>query len=323
MTKLRVLFNVLGVLDTKEIFPRVKSLGIGRISVFGDLRWKRLPAYFKDVGKEFTDICINLFHDPTYLNEPGWRNSLEKDCDRIIPALARLGINKYAWMIEGNLYGYPLNPLVGRYVSRDRLVERFNAFYDAAHAANPRAEVIIVPYPHLLMNLNCGLRGWKDWWLRQGERMKFDRVALNAHVGVWIFAATDGWAYRHLVDSIGFLQNRGHEPLYVEVGYPTAGRMPLIGWYGRGREKDQEALLKTCYRALSDMGVSYMQICEFIDPDPDGQIYEHFFGSNGRLPRFLGVPVIEEANWGLLRRDGTEKESCRWVRDAARRAGRK
>lgn len=323
MTKLRVLFNVLEVLDTDKIFPRVKSLGIESISVFGDLRWKRLPAYFKSVGNQFTDVCVNLYHNPTYLNETGWRGLLEEDCSRIIPALARLGIHNYAWMIEGNLYGYPWNPLVGRYAHRDRLAERFNAFYDAAHAANPRANVLVVPYPHLLMNLNCGPRGWKDWWARHGERMKFDRVALNAHIGVWIFAATRGWVYRHLVDSIGFLQKRGHEPLYVEVGYPTAGRMPLIGWYGFGREKDQVALLKTCYRALSDTGVPSMQICEFIDPDPAGQIYETFYGRDGRLPRFFGVPVTEEANWGLLRRDGTEKEACGWVRDVAGGAGRK
>ena len=79
MTKFRVLFNVLEVLDTKDMFPRVKSLGIESISVFGNLCWRKLPAYFDDIGKEFKDVFINLYHNPTYLNEQGWRKLLEED----------------------------------------------------------------------------------------------------------------------------------------------------------------------------------------------------------------------------------------------------
>ncbi|MEW5944600.1 MAG: hypothetical protein AB1742_00220 [bacterium] len=314
MTRLRVLFNVLETRDVNRFFPLVKSLGIESASVFGSLRWKRLPRYFTAVAREFTDVCVNLLHDPAYRDEPGWREALQADCARIVPALAALGIHDYAWMIEGNLYGYPWNPLVGRYVHRNRLVDRFNAFYDAAHAANPRARVIIVPYPHPLMNLDCGVRGWKDWWTLHGAKAKFDAAALNAHVGVWIPAASRSRARRRLLDSVRFMQDRGFPPLYVEVGYPTAGRKPLVGWYGRGTERDQARLLAACCEALNDAGVPAMQICELMDPDPSGQIYESFFGNEGKLPRFLGAPVVEEAHWGLLRKDGTEKPACDWVR---------
>lgn len=321
MTKLRVLFNVLEVHDPAKIFPLAKSLGIESISIFGDLCWPELPERFNTIAREFTDVCVNLYHEPTYTDKPGWRESLEKDSERILPALARIGIDNYAWMIECNLYGYPWNPLVGRYVHRDRLVERVNAFHEVAHAVNPRAVVIGVPYPSQFMNLNCGVHGWKDWWVRHGEKMKFDRIAMNAHIGVWIHAPTGRWVYRHLTDAVRFLQKRGYPPLYVEVGYPTLGRKPLIGLYGWGREKDQADLLKTCYRAISDMGVPAMQICEFIDPDPDGQVYEIFYGDKGKLPGFLGVAVEEEAHWGLLRSDGTDKSVCSWIREVTAGTG--
>jgi hypothetical protein len=199
-------------------------------------------------------------------------------------------------------------------VHRDRLVEHFNTFYDLAHEANPQANVILVPYPHPLMNLNCGIRGWKDWFVKYGERMKFDQIALDAHVGIWIQAVTRKALCKRLTDAIGFIQGRGHSVLYVEVGYPTIGYKPPIGWYGWGREKDQVEVLRICYEVLEQMGIPYMQICECRDPDTAVQVYESFFGNKGMLPRFFGIPVREEAHWGLIRKDGTEKEACQWVR---------
>ena len=115
---------------------------------------------------------------------------------------------------------------------------------------------------------------------------------MDAHVGVWIHALTKKWVYKRLVDSIKFLRERGYPVLYVEVGYPTTRYKPIIGWYGWGREKDQVNMLDICYRAISDMEVPYMPICEFIDPTD--WPYEPFFGDEGRVPKFLGFPVLEE-----------------------------
>lgn len=117
MTKLRVLFNNLGVLKTEEVFPKVKSLGIESISFFGHLGGE-LPKHFESAAKEFKDVCINLFHNPTYRDEANWRKRLQKDGEETM-ALAQLGLNNYAWMIECNLYGMRLNPLVGRYILGD------------------------------------------------------------------------------------------------------------------------------------------------------------------------------------------------------------
>lgn len=315
MTKLRVLFNALEGLNAKEIFPKVKSLGIEAVSFFGNLDCEKLPVHFESAAGEFKDVNVNLFHDPTCKNESGWREKLRRDGGRTIAALAHLGLNNYPWMIELNLYGYSWNPQFCRCVHRDKLVEHFNAFYDVAHDVNPDASVTVVPYPHPLMNLNCGARGWKDWWIKYGEKMKFDRVAMDAHMGVWIYALSGKKVYRHLTDSIGFLQKRGYQVSYVEVGYPTTGLKPLVGWYGWGREKDQVSMLDVCYRALSDMGVPYMQICEFIDPATKRLYDSPVIGNEGQIPKFLGfIPVIEEKHWGLLRSDGSEKEACGWVR---------
>lgn len=316
MTKIRVLFNVISNHDLNKIVPKVKSLGINAISIFGNVGYKSLPNHFKTVGKEFDDVVVNLYHIPTYENRANWEKYLKKDGERIISALADCGINKYAWMIELNLYGQLFNPLVKRYVNRKKLQNHFNSFYDVAHDVNPNAEVIVVPYPYALMNLSCGIRGWRSWWIKYGEKLKFDKVSLNAHIGTWILAPTRYNVYRHLIKSVGFIQKRGHEVNYVEVGYPTVGigRKPSIGWYGWGREKDQVKMLKICYSALKKMEVPYMQICEFIDPPPDQLNYEPFFSEMGRTPKVLGMTVQEELHWGLLRKDGSEKPACDLIR---------
>ncbi len=314
MTKLRALFNVLEVYNVKELLSEAKALGIEAVSCFGYLGGEHLPTYFEYLGREFKDVNVNLFHNPTYRNEPNWKYLLRRDGSRTLRALAEVGINNYPWMIQCNLYGYKWNPLVGSYVHRDKLVEHFNAFYDLAHEVNPKANVILVLYPHRLMNLNCGVHGWKDWFLRYRDKLKFDAIALDAHVGVWIQALTRKGITKRLVDPIRFLQDRGYSVSYVEVGYPTVGYKPPIGWYGWGTEEDQAELLDICYRTLEEMKVPYMQICEFIDPDPKGQIYESFFGKDGKLPRFLGIPVREEAHWGLLRKDRTKKKACEWIK---------
>jgi hypothetical protein len=312
--KIRVLFNVLETLDTEEIFARVKSLGIEAISFFGELG-RPLPDHFRIAAENFSDVNVNLIHRPTYRDKPGWRDELERDGRMTVEDLAKIGINNYVWLLECNLYGYRWNPLVGRFVHRDRLVDHFNSFYRMAHQVNPEANVIMVPYPHPLMNLNQGLRGWKDWFVKVGEKMNFDTLAMDAHVGVWIYAWGNKGIQRRLTDAIDFIYARGHSIYYIEVGYPTARRKPPVGFYGWGRERDQVEALKTCYDTLAERGVPYMQICEFIDPEPDGQIYEKFFGRYGQLPRFLGFPVREEAHWGLLRKDRSEKPACKWVRE--------
>jgi hypothetical protein len=313
MTELRVLFNSLQG-KTQDIFLKVRRLGIEAISVFFDLT-EKLPPYFESVAK-FRNVNVNLFHRPAYLNERNWKEKLRKDCERNIVKLADLGINNYPWMIECNLYGYSWNPQVGRFVHRDRLIEHFNSFYEIAHDVNRDANVIVVPYPHPFINLNCGRKGWKDWWIKHGERMKFDEVGMDAHVGVWIPAVGRSGIYHHLLDSIGFLQERGYPVSYVEVGYPTTGFKPLLGWYGWGREKDQVNLLRTCFSALRQMNVPWMQICEFIDP-AEKRIYDcSLLGDGGKVPKFLGfIPVLEELHWGILRKDGSEKLVCGWIRN--------
>lgn len=316
MTKLRVLFNTMEALNVQEIVPKVKSLGIEAISVFGEINGKEPPPHFHTIAKEFKNINVNLFHLPTYFNEPDWPERLKKDSEITIASLAKLGIHNYAWMIEGNLYGMKFNPLVGKYIHRNRLVNHFNTFYEIAHDIDSEANIIVVPYPHLLMNLSCGIHGWKDWWIKYGEKLKFDALAMDAHIGVWIYALTKRGIKKRLADSINFLKDRGYSVTYVEVGYPTHKFKPLIGWYGWGREKDQVEMLKTCYQVLNELEVPYMQICEFIDPDPAKQVYETFFSKQGKLPKFLGfIPVTEEAHWGLLKKDRSEKQACAWVRE--------
>ena len=315
MTELRVLFNALGMLKTGDVLPKVKSLGIKSVSIFGDLGCKKIPAHFESVSREFKNVNVNLIHNPTYKNEANWKEKLQKDGARTIAALAELGLNNYPWMIECNLYGYRWNPQFAECVHRDKLVEHFNVFYGLAHDVNPDASVIAVPYPHPLMNLNCGRRGWKDWWVKYGEKLKFDQVALDAHVGVWIHALTKKKVYERLVDSVSFLQKRGYPVLYVEVGYPTTGLKPLTGWYGWGREEDQAEILDVCYRALTDMGVPWMQICEFIDPATKRIYDSSLLGDKGEIPKLLGfIPVVREKHWGLLRSDGSEKKACGWIR---------
>ncbi len=311
---LRVLFNVLETLNAEEVFSRVRSLGINAISFFGELG-KPLPNHFRRAAQEFVDVNVNLIHRPTYRDKPGWRDELQRDARMTIAELKELGLNNYVWLLECNLYGYRWNPLVGKFVHRDRLRDHFNEFYRIAHEVNDSANVIFVPYPHPLMNLNRGLRGWKDWFVKESKKILFDAISLDAHVGTWIYAFGQKGLCRRLIDAIDFLHGLGHSIYYIEVGYPTARRKPPVGFYGWGRERDQVEVLKTCRQALADRGIQYMQICEFIDPDPKGQIYENFFGHYGRLPRFFGVPVVEEAHWGLLRRDGSEKPACQWVRE--------
>ena len=314
LTKFRVLFNVISPLDLKVIVPKVKSLGINAISIFGTLDYEKLPSHFKTVGSEFEDVVVNLYHPPTFANRKNWPQLLRKDGERTVAALAEVGINNYAWMIELNLYGQSFNPLVKGYINRNKLQRHFNTFYEVAHDVNPDANVIIVPYPHALMNLDCGLRGWRSWWIKFGERLKFDTVSLNAHIGTWIPAPTNANVFKHLTGSIKFLQERGHQVYYVEVGYPTHGLKPVLGWYGWGREKDQVQMLKICYQALKSMNVPYMQVCEFIDPHPGSPNYETFFGDEGEHPSFLGITVSEELHWGLLKCDGTEKLACKLIR---------
>lgn len=314
LTKIRVLFNVISTLDLNVIVPKVKSLGIDSISIFGTLQYETLPAHFKIVGNEFENVVVNLYHPPTFENRKNWSQLLRKDGERTIAALAEVGINHYAWMIELNLYGQSFNPLVKGYVNRNKLQRHFNTFYEITHDVNPDAKVIVVPYPHALINLDCGLRGWKDWWIKFGEKLKFDLVSLNAHIGTWIPAPTRANVYKHLTHSIEFIEKRGHQMYYVEVGYPTHGFKPLLGWFGWGREKDQINLLKTCYQALKTMNVPYMQICEFIDPHPNSLNYETFYGDQGAHPTFLGMSVSEELHWGLLRNDGTEKPACQLIK---------
>ncbi len=319
LTKLRVLFNVLSVLNPKKIFPKVKDLGINSISFFGSLSYEKLPNHFEMAAREFTEININVIHKPSFTNVKNWQKYLKRDGARVIPSLAELGIHNYIWMIECNIYGQAFNPLMGKYVNANKLSEHFRIFHEVAHEYNPDANVIIVVYPHKLINLDCGLRGWKDWWIKHGEKLKFDSVAVDAHIGTWIPAPTKHVAHAHLVDTIDFLKKRGHPVRYVEVGYPTAGHKPLIGWYGWGREKDQLNLLKVCHAALKNTKVPFMQICEFMDPNPKGQIYETFFGEEGKLPKFLAFSVSEEAHWGLLKRDGSEKLACNWIRKITRK----
>ncbi len=314
MTNIRVLFNFISTLDLNVIIPKVKSLGINSISIFGTLQYKKLPNHFSIVGKEFKDVVVNLLHPPTYENRKNWEQILRKDGIKIITALAEAGINHYAWMNEINLYGQSFHPIVKGYVNRNRIQKHFNTFYEIAHDANPDAKVIIVPYPHALINLDCGIKGWRSWWIKHGEKLKFDLISLNAHIGTWIPAPTKINVYSHLTSSIGFLQDRGYPVFYVEVGYPTYGLKPLIGWFGWGREKDQVEMLKICYQALKAMKVPYMQVCEFIDPHPKKQIYEYFMGKEGKKPAFLGITVSEELHWGLLRNNGTEKLACQLIR---------
>lgn len=314
LTKIRVLFNVISVLDLDVIIPKIKSLGIESVTLFGSLRYKKLPDYYKRIGKEFKEVVVDLYHAPTFENMPNWEQALKKDGERIIAQLADAGINRYAWMIELNLYGMSFNPLVKKFVSSTKLQRNFNAFYELAHDVNSDAQVIVVPYPYGLMNLNCGIRGWKDWWIKHGEKLKFDLVSLNAHLGTWIAAPTNASVYKHLLNSIGFIKDRGYEVYYVEVGYPTTGIKPFIGWYGWGREKDQVSMLKTCYQAHKAMKVPWMQICEFIDPDPNKQTYEPFFGDRGENPKLFGFEVKEELHWGLLRTDMSEKLACNLIK---------
>ena len=99
-------------------------------------------------------------------------------------------------MIELNLYGIRFNPLVKKYINRNKLERHFNLFYEVAHDINPDAKIIIVPYPYLLMNQKCGPRGWRDWWKKYGENLKFDLVSLNAHIGTWILAPTTSIVYK-------------------------------------------------------------------------------------------------------------------------------
>jgi hypothetical protein len=309
MTKIRVLFNIISNHDLNLIIPMVKNLGINSISIFGTLLYKKLPSYFKIIGKEFDEVVVNLYHTPTYENRANWKDRLISDGERVIGQLADLEINRYAWMIELNLYGQLFNPLVRKYINRNKLIHHFNTFYDVAHDVNPNAQVIVVPYPHNLMNLSSGIKGWRSWWVKHGEKLNFDLVSLNAHIGTWIPALTNRMVFRHLIKSIKFIQERGHELYYVEVGYPTvgAGHKPLIGGYGWGREKDQVNMLKTCYQALKSLDVPYMQICEFIDPVPKKSQYEVFFSNKGDTPKIMNIPVLEELHWGLLKNDGSEK----------------
>jgi len=313
MPKLRVLFNRVEGLKPEEIFPRVLSMGIETVSMFCDLGGP-LPSHFEQASRSFVDVNVNLYHEAAYKGRSGWPGALRQEGREVLKALSDLGIHNYAWMIEGNLYGLPGHPLVGGFVHRDRLAEPFRVFYEIAHEVDPEANVIMVPYPHRLMNLGCGPKGWRSWFVRHGERLPFDQLAVDAHVGTWIPAVTKRGIEGRLTGTIRFLKGRGHGPYYVEVGYPTVGYKPPLGGYGWGREQDQVEVLKACYRALDRAGIPYMQICEFIDPVPEGPIYEPFFGDLGRLPRFLGVPVREEAHWGLMKRDGSEKKACEWVR---------
>ena len=315
MTKLRVLFNSVETIDAGVVFSRLRSLGIRDVSMFFDLDRPALPSHFETAAAEFDTVFVNVMHGPTFLGQAGWREELNRDCERNIPALAALGIDHYTFMIESNLYGHRWHPSLRRYVSGDRLVEAFNAFHQFAHQVNPNANVVLVPYPNPLMNLSCGIRGWKDWWVRYGERMRFDSVALDAHVGVWIFAPTDRSAANRLAGAVDFLRGRGHEPLYVEVGYPTTRFKPLLGLYGWGREKDQARLLGTCHDSLEGAGVEWMQICECIDPATDRVYDTRLLGDDGMLPKAFGlVPVLEEKHWGLLRSDGSAKMACDWLR---------
>jgi hypothetical protein len=315
MTALRVLFNTVEAIDAADVFPRLKALRVGAFSMFCELDRAELHPNLRAAAEQFSDINVNLMHAAAYRDEQGWEKKLRADSARVIPELAALGIDNYAWMIECNLNGYRWHPLLGSFAGGEKLAERFGVFYECAHEANPAANVIVVPYPHRLMNQSYGRGGWKDWWVRVGERLAFDAVALDAHVGVWIAAPTDGSVRRHLRDAVTFLKERGHEPMYVEVGYPTHGFKPLAGLYGWGREKDQAALLKTCYEELTDLGVPWMQICECIDPAGE-QVYDsRLMGDEGRVPKALGVvPVSEERHWGLLNADGSEKSACEWVR---------
>ena len=315
MTKLRVLFNSVETIDTTDVFARLKSLGIRDVSMFCDLDAPCLPPHFEKASREFDRVFVNVMHRSAFVNEEGWRRKLKDDCADKLAGMASLGINDYAFMIECNLYGLRWHPSLKGYVSRDRLVDTFNTFYSCAHEVNPDANVILVPYPNPLMNLSCGIRGWKDWWVRYGERMKFDRVALDSHVGVWIFAPTRRSAARRLASAAGFLIERGHPPLYVEVGYPTTGIKPLLGLFGWGREKDQVRLLDACLESLSLAGVEWMQICECIDPATDRVYDTLLLGDRGMIPRAFGlVPVIEEKHWGLFNSNGSEKAACEWVR---------
>lgn len=160
------------------------------------------------------------------------------------------------------------------------------------------------------MNLGAGLRGWKDWFVKYGDKIQFDEIELNAHVGVWIFALTEKKVKSHLRDAIMFLKKRGHKIHSVEVGYPTCGHKPPAGLFGWGREKDQTRLLQAAYHAIHSCEVPYMQIYEL--KDPGERAYEFHHG--GKQPSFLGIPVREEITFGLCKKDGKEKQVCGWVR---------
>ena len=316
-TTLRLYFNGLSLLNPEFVVKKVKSLGIKAISFWVDLSWERIPEYVEIMASEFENINATPFHDPSFKNEPGWEDGLRRDAEKTIKALARLGINNYPWMIECNLYDYWWNGQFEDFVNRNQLARQFNTFYEIAHSANPDANVLIVPYPCVQMNHDSGKNGWKDWWVNYGEKMKFDQVALDAHVGVWIWARTNQALYDKIIDPVCFLKKRGHQVQYIEVGYPTCrGMKPRVGGYGWGREQDQVELLETCYQAVIDMGVPWMQICEFTDPVAKREYdYASLGNDQGEIAKFLGIlPVREERHFGLLKPDGTEKKACNWVR---------
>ncbi|PIU65130.1 MAG: hypothetical protein COS84_07300 [Armatimonadetes bacterium CG07_land_8_20_14_0_80_40_9] len=329
MTKLRFWFN-LRSMEAKRSYQVIKNLGMDSIFlplIFPTERGDELSAsfrfkdeeeakkrYFKDgtlpdyitlAAKEFKHICVHFFHDAIYKDNLKWQESLVRDTKDAVSELSKIGINHYQWMLEHSLYGYSWHPVNKNFVPRDKVYERFNLFYDTCHQINKDAIVITGPYPNPLMNLDCGMKGWKDYFIKFEKKLKYDEIGLNCHVGVWIFAWNKRRLRAHIIDSVKFLQDRGNVIHHLEVGYPTTKIKPILGLYGWGREVDQKELLDVCFPAISELDIPYMQIYEFIDPE-----------RGFKVPKFLGlIKVLEEAHWGALRSDGTEKKACEWIRE--------
>lgn len=94
---------------------------------------------------------------------------------------------------------------------------------------------------------------------------------------------------------MSFHVNCGHKSVYVEVEYPTAGFKPLAGLCSRGRERDKVDVPDACFSALGEMNVTWLQICEFIDPSTE-RIYDSDLpGDKGKLPKVFGlIPALGE-----------------------------
>ena len=109
MPQLRVLFNTLEALDVQAICPKVKSLGIDAITVFGNLGWKELPDYVKTIAREFKDIVAGAAGEqPCHLILD--LSSIEEIDSAGLGAL--VAVLKWVRRFEGTMRVAGLNPSV-------------------------------------------------------------------------------------------------------------------------------------------------------------------------------------------------------------------